>query len=75
MTPEDALRLGLRDGDEVSVRTEGEGEREVIFGDIAVRVSPKYKLELHLDTDEANAARVLTGNVGYLESIQRRGHK
>ena len=75
MTPEDALRLGLRDGDEVSVRTEGDGGREVIFGDITVRVSPKYKLELHLDTDEANAAHVLTGDVGYLASIQRRGHK
>jgi acetate kinase len=73
MTPEDALRFGLRDGDVVSVRVEG--ERSVVFGDIAVRVSPKYKLEMHLDTDEANAAQISNGDVGYLESIQRRGNR
>jgi acetate kinase len=75
MTPEDALRFGLRDGDVLSVRAEGEGEREVIFGDVVVRVNPKYKLELHLDTDEANAAQVRTGDVGYLVNIQRRGNR
>ena len=74
MSPEDALRFGLRDGDVVRVRVEGR-QREVIFGDVVVRVSPKYKLEMHLDTDEANAAEVSTGDVGYLESIQRRGNK
>ncbi len=74
MSPEDALRFGLRDGDVVRVRVEGK-QREVIFGDVVVRVSPKYRLEMHLDTDEANAAEVSTGDVGYLESIQRRGNK
>jgi acetate kinase len=74
MTPEDALRFGLRDGDAVSMRAEGEGAREVIFGDVVVRVSPKYKLELHLDTDEANAAQVSNGDPAYLVSIQRRGN-
>jgi acetate kinase len=73
MTPEDALRFGLRDGDVVSIRVEG--ERSVVFGDVAVRVSPKYQLEMHLDTDEANAAQVSTGHVGYLETIQRRGNR
>jgi acetate kinase len=73
MTPEDALHFGLRDGDVVSVRIEG--ERSVVFGDIAVRVSPKYQLEMHLDTDEANAAQISNGDVGYLESIQRRGNR
>jgi acetate kinase len=73
MTPEDALRFGLRDGDVVSIRVEG--ERSVVFGDVAVRVSPKYALEMHLDTDEANAAQVSNGDVGYLESIQRRGNR
>jgi acetate kinase len=73
MTPEDALRFGLRDGDIVSIRVEG--ERSVVFGDVAVRVSPKYKLEMHLDTDEANAAQVSNGDSGYLESMQRRGNR
>lgn len=75
MTPEDALRFGLRDGDVLSVRAEGEGEREVIFGDVVVRVNPKYKLELHLDTDEANAAQVTTGDLAYVASIESRGNR
>jgi len=73
MTPEDALRFGLRDGDVVSIRVEG--ERSVVFGDVAIRVSPKFKLEMHLDTDEANAAQVSNGDFGYLESIQRRRNR
>ena len=73
MTPTDARRLGLQDRDIVRVRVEG--ERELIFGDVAVRVSPKYKLELHLDTDEANAAEINNGDVAYLDSIQQRGNR
>jgi acetate kinase len=52
-----------------------EGDRELIFGDVVVRLSPKYKLEFHLDTDEANAAQLNTGDVAYLESIQKRGNR
>jgi acetate kinase len=74
MTPEDALRFGLRDRDVVRIRVEG-NQRELVFGDVVVRVSPKYGLEMHLDTDEANAAQLSTGAVGYLVSIQRRGDK
>jgi acetate kinase len=57
------------------VRVRVEGDRELIFGDVVVRISPKYKLEFHLDTDEANAAQLNTGDVAYLESIQKRGHR
>jgi acetate kinase len=73
MTPTDAQRLGLENGDIVRLRVEG--DRELIFGDVAVRVSPKFKLEFHLDTDEANAAELNTGDVAYLESIQKRGNR
>ena len=73
MTPTDARRLGLQDGDVVRVRAEG--EREMIFGDVAVRVSPKFKLEFHLDTDEANAADLNTGDIAHLDSIQKRGNR
>jgi acetate kinase len=73
MTPTDARRLGLEDGDIVRVRVEG--DRELIFGDVAVRVSPKFLLEFHLDTDEANAAELNTGDVAHLESIQKRGNR
>ncbi len=73
MTPTDARRLGLESGDVVRVRVEG--KRELIFGDVAVRVSPKFKLEFHLDTDEANAAELNTGDVAYLDGIQKRGNR
>jgi acetate kinase len=73
MTPTDARRLGLEHGDVVRVRVEG--ERELVFGDVAVRVSPKFKLEFHLDTDEANAADLNSGDVAYLQSIQKRGNR
>jgi acetate kinase len=53
----DAKRLGVRDHDKVRVRIDSEG-RDLVFEDVVVRVSPDFKLELHLDTDEANAAGV-----------------
>jgi acetate kinase len=73
MTPTDARRLGLENGDVVRLRVEG--EREMVFGDVAVRVSPKFKLEFHLDTDEANAAELNTGDIAYLDGIQKRGNR
>jgi acetate kinase len=73
MTPTDARRLGLENGDVVRVRVEG--DRELIFGDVAVRVSPKFKLEFHLDTDEANAAELNSGDIAYLDGIQKRGNR
>ena len=73
MTPGDARRLDLSDGDIVRLRVGG--GRELIFGDVAVRVSPKFKLEFHLDTDEANAAGVNTGDQAFLDGIQKRGNR
>lgn len=61
MSPEDAQRLRLRHGDTVSVKVDSNG-RDLIFGDVAVRVAPGFRLELHLDTDEANAAGVSSGD-------------
>lgn len=70
ISPEEALNLGLRDQDVVMVKVKG--VRELIFGDVLVRVNPKYRLDMHLDTDEANAAQISPGTVGYIESIQHR---
>src|SRR5690606_29918367 len=53
MTPEDAMRLHVRDKYVVRVRVEG--ARELTFGDVVVRVSPSYRLAMHIDTDEGNA--------------------
>lgn len=70
MTPEDAENYGVKDKDVVMVRIEG--ERELIFGDVLVRVNPKYKLEMHIDTDEANAAELPASSQGYLVRIESR---
>ncbi len=68
--PADALRLAVRDKDIVRVRVEG--ERSLIFGDVLVRISPSYKLEMHVDTDEANAAELGPRATGFIDSLQAR---
>ena len=68
MSPDDARRLGLRNLQNVSVRIDSDG-RDLTFGDVTVRVSPDFTLELHLDTDEANAAGLQTGDVAELVII------
>ena len=68
MTPEDALRYGVRDKSTVRLRIAG--DRELVFGDVRVRVDPHFRLAMHLDTDEANAANLRTGATGYIDGIQ-----
>ena len=71
MTPEDALRYGVRDKSVVRVRITG--DRQLVFGDVLIRVDPSYALAMHIDTDEANAASVKTGAQGYIDGIQSEG--
>ena len=54
MTPEDAANYGVKDKQVVSVKIDSP-ERSLVFGDVVVRVSPKFKLAMHIDTDESNA--------------------
>jgi acetate kinase len=73
MSPENALSYGVRDKSFVRVRIEG--DRELIFGDVLVRVDPSFKLAMHIDTDEGNAANVKTGAQGYIDGIQSEGYQ
>ncbi|WLI77634.1 phosphate propanoyltransferase [Kosakonia sp. H02] len=55
MSPLDALVSRVSHGDTVCVAIEGSGRR-TLLDDVAVRVSPDMRLEMHIDTDEANAS-------------------
>ena len=54
----------------VSVKVEG--ERTLVFGDVLVRVHPEFRLSMHIDMDEVNAAGIHTGMQGKLTGIQDR---
>lgn len=54
MTTADAAAFGVKDKDIVGVKLDT--ARPLIFEDVVVRVSDKYALAMHIDTDEANAA-------------------
>jgi len=60
MSTADAEVLGLKDQDRVAVEVDGAGRR-LVFGDVMVRVAPDFRMELHLDTDEGNAAGLMPG--------------
>jgi acetate kinase len=70
MSPEDALSFGLRDKLVVSVRVGG--DRELTFGDVLIRVHPDYRLAMHIDTDEANAANIVAGATGTIVEVAPR---
>ena len=55
MSPEDAEQLGVKDKEIVSVRISNDS-RSLVFGDTVVRVHPTFRLAMHIDTDESNAA-------------------
>jgi len=65
MSPADASALDVFDRETVSVAIRN-GDRDVIYGDVIVRISPDYRLELHLDTDEGNAAGLHCGDQALL---------
>lgn len=65
MSPDDAEHFAVKDGEIVQVEA-GSASRAVIFTDVVVRVSPQYRLEFHVDTDEGNAAGIEPGSTGRL---------
>lgn len=60
MSPADAEAAGVKDGDVVSVKADN--ERGTVFNHVQIRVDKSFTLEMHLDTDEANAAKISTGS-------------
>lgn len=65
MSPKDAEEFGVKDKDVVEVAVTG-GPRNLTFGDVLVRVHEDFRLEMHIDTDEANAAEINPGATGGL---------
>lgn len=59
MAPKDAQAAGVHDGDIVSVKADN--ERGTVFNHVLIRVDDSFTLEMHIDTDEANAAKIATG--------------
>ena len=63
-TVADAERMGLENGQIVSVEIPTANERSLTFGDVVVRVSDSYALAMHIDTDESNAAGMAPNSIG-----------
>lgn len=61
MTPEQAEGASLKDGDYVSVRMGS--ERGSVLDHVKIRVDESFSLEMHIDTDEANACQVKQGDM------------
>ena len=54
MTPKDAADFNVKNGDIVWVKVLTK-DRSIVFGDTVIRVSDKFSLAMHIDTDESNA--------------------
>lgn len=63
-TTADAQRMGVENGQIVSVEIPTSNGRNLIFGDVVVRVSDSYALAMHIDTDESNAAGMAPNTIG-----------
>ena len=64
MTTADAAEMGLTDKQVVSVKVNCGTGRDITFGDVVVRVSDKYALAMHIDTDESNAGCIAPNSKG-----------
>jgi len=64
MSPRDAQVAGVKDKDVVSVKFNN--ERGTMFNNVTIRVDETFTLEMHIDTDEANASKIKTGDIGVI---------
>ena len=61
MSPEDAQKFGVKDGDYINVDAFG-GTRKTRWYDVQIRVHKDFRLEMHVDTDDANAVGFKNGS-------------
>ena len=59
MSPAEAEVFGLSDGDYVDINVNG--KRRTRWFDVQVRVHKDFRLEMHVDTDDANSAGIGNG--------------
>lgn len=64
MTPEDAIRFNIQNGERVKVKVFG--ERPVIFNDVDIRVDKNFRTAMHIDYDEANACGYIKNTKGFI---------
>jgi len=60
MTPADAEKFGVADKDIVKIKLQTP-PRSAILDEVVVRINPNFALEMHIDTDEANATCATCG--------------
>ncbi len=68
MSPDQAKAYGVGDKDLIQVKVAG--DREMVMGDVLVRVNPAFTLDMHIDTDEANAAGLNSDSVVAFDGVQ-----
>ena len=61
MSPSDAAKFGVKDGDYINVNAFS-GTKKTTWYDVQIRVSDRFRLEMHVDTDDANAAGLKNGS-------------
>lgn len=71
MSPADANAMQLRDGDYVEMKL-GDEKRSVTFKNTLIRIKEGYVTEMHIDTDEANAAGIRFQSSGELINNEKR---
>jgi len=62
LSPVDAQLLSVKQGQKVAVRIDG-NDRNIILDDCIIRIGDNFKLEMHIDTDEANAGNITPNSV------------
>ena len=67
MSPAEAQQFQVQDGESVNI--EVCSERPIIFSNVKIRVNERFRLEMHIDTDEGNAAMLGSFGKGILHKI------